>query len=203
MHPVCCMHHALTRRLTPAGLGRLSKLVAVGGVSFPFSSSPAGSPSPGNSQGTLESVDQADPSQRRTQKIKRNADATLKRGEKMELTCSEIMDLTGTTRSQVSRYSKNGKIERSSHGHYSAASLAGLERRYIPRSANLGVSCLDVHEERELWLVMRKHAFRRQMEQVLKSREHPPARLTPKQNAEIGRAAAEYTAILSKLNQRG
>jgi len=122
----------------------------------------------------------------------------------MELTLSEVQDLLGISRYQVSRYAKDGRLQRTRQGHYDAASLANLHSPF-DRYAYEG---RDIAEKRAVWLVRAKHAFRRELLRIIGARQHRRHRRpahpssTVDEQREVEHAVKEYVSILAAMPER-
>ena len=83
----------------------------------------------------------------------------------MELTLDEIQGLTGLSRAQISRLAAAGRLRRTRHGHYDAASVANLRQDFScpPRRRDRG-------EEKDVWAVRQRHRFRRELQTILRTR---------------------------------
>jgi hypothetical protein len=120
----------------------------------------------------------------------------------MELSLTEIEQLKGISRYQISRYAKDGRLRRTRQGHYSAASLANLAPPF-DRYQCQG----NFIEERAVWLVRSEHSFRRELMNVMHARHQAagkwgPVDLTSDQQREIDTAVKAYVSILSAREDR-
>ena len=113
----------------------------------------------------------------------------------MELTLPEVEALTGLSRFQLSRYAADGRLKRTRHGHYDAASLAGIYRRHAEQERFY----LQYHRDRvdrfDRWLTRERVAFRRRL-RVLVRRRHPDTPVTPAEVNRIEAAATNYAASI-------
>jgi transcriptional regulator with XRE-family HTH domain len=119
----------------------------------------------------------------------------------MDLSLSEIETLKGISRCQISRYAKDGRLQRTRQGHYSAASLANLAPAF-DRYACRG----NFIEERAVFLVRAEHAFQRDLMAVVQARRQAagkwgPVDLTPDQQHQIDTAVKAYVSILSTRSE--
>ncbi len=121
----------------------------------------------------------------------------------MDLTLREIEQLKGISRCQISRYAKDGRLQRTRQGHYSAASLANLAPPF-DRYAYRG----NFIEEKAVWLVRAEYSFRREMQAVIEKRKRANAQgyvqspITPAELQEIDTAVKGYVGILSAMPDR-
>jgi hypothetical protein len=117
----------------------------------------------------------------------------------MDLTLSEIESLTSVTRYQISRYTTDGRLTRTSQGRYDAASLANLAPPFDPYAAGRRS---DRAEEKAIHLVRAEHSFRRELCRIVEDRHRDAGdygrhELTPAELREIDGAVKAYVAILA------
>ena len=124
----------------------------------------------------------------------------------MELTLAEVQDLLEISRYQVSRYAKDGRLQRTRQGHYEAASLASLHPPF-DRYAHMGRG-RNTAEERAVWLVRAEHAFRRDLLRIVADRHRNEHRgygrrePSPGERQDIDKAVRAYVATLAAMPER-
>jgi hypothetical protein len=122
----------------------------------------------------------------------------------MDLTLAEIEQLAGVSRYQISRYAKDGRLERTRQGHYSAVSLANLHAPFNRREHTEK----DINEERAVWLVRAEYHFRRELHRVIKSRSRRKTQnygrqeLTAKEQDEIEADVKAYVVALAAVPEK-
>ena len=116
----------------------------------------------------------------------------------MELTTAELEALLSVSRSQISRYAKDGRLTRTRPGHYAAASVANLERPFF----SVYVWRENVQKERAEWLAEREAEFRAYLHCVIAARHRERGideNLTDAEAGEIAEAVSGFTDILAGL----
>jgi len=122
----------------------------------------------------------------------------------MELTLLEIEQLVGVSRYQISRYAKDGRLERTRQGHYSATTLANLHAPFN-RWEHTGK---DLNEERAVWLVRAEYHFRRKLHRIMESRRRVKTQsyglqeLPAKEQGEIEADVKAYVATLAAMPEK-
>ncbi len=114
----------------------------------------------------------------------------------MTLTLEEIENMTGVSRCQISRYAADGRLQRTSQGHYDASGLANLEDPYHREAGHL-----HPDEEAAVWRIRSEYQFRRALFAVIAKR-HLETHTAPRPNSdelsEIEAAVSKYAVILRK-----
>jgi hypothetical protein len=125
----------------------------------------------------------------------------------VELTLAEVERITGVSRYQISRYTTDGRLQRTRQGHYEGASLAHVHPPF-DRFSSSDSGFVDSAEAREVWLVRAKHAFRRELVRIVEERHRKSYRgfgwepVTDDEREEIAKAVKEYGAILAAAPER-
>jgi len=112
----------------------------------------------------------------------------------MNITLPEIQDILRLSRCQISRYAADGRITRTSQGHYDASGLANLVDPYQREAGHQHPA-----EEVAVWRVRSEFQFRRALFAVIAKR-HLEKRTAPRPDSdelsEIEGAVSKYAAIL-------
>jgi len=122
----------------------------------------------------------------------------------MELTLKEVEMLTCISRYQISRYAKQGRLQRTRQGHYEAASLANLCEPFR-RYEYFGK---DIDEERAVWLVRNEYYFRREISKIIDNRNkgerggYGLPELSATDKSQINKAVKEFIKTLAARPER-